>query len=174
MIFSSQDTCWLIKEKSFTAARNVASPAQQLVISKITLLPIQEKNRFIVINAQLKHTREKPFSCSQCSFSYSRDGNLKDHIQIHSGEKPFKCNQCNHSSTRASHLKEHKRTHTGEKPYKCDQCNHSCTQAGSLNVHKRQHSREKSFKCGQCNFSCKSFGNLRKHVVKKHAAPSNV
>ena len=36
------------------SARIVASPAQQLVISKITSVPIQEKNRFIVINATIK------------------------------------------------------------------------------------------------------------------------
>ena len=128
----SRHTCWFIQEKSFTAARIVASPAQQLVIPKITSVPIQEKNRFIVINATIQapwhiwndtnsSTSEKLFSCSQCSFSCSRDGNLKDHIRIHSGEKPFKCNLCNYSSTRASHVKERKCTHTGEKRFKCDQ-----------------------------------------------------
>ena len=55
MIFSFQDThAKFIQEKSFTAARIVASPAQQLVISKITYVPIQEKNQFIVINATIK------------------------------------------------------------------------------------------------------------------------
>ena len=50
----SRHTCWFIQEKSYTAARIVASPAQQLVISKITSVPIQEKNRFIVINATIQ------------------------------------------------------------------------------------------------------------------------
>ena len=50
----SRHTCWLIQEKSLTAARIVASPVQQLVIPKIMSVPIQEKNRFIVINATLQ------------------------------------------------------------------------------------------------------------------------
>ena len=148
------------------------------LISKITCVPIQGKNRFIVTNATIKALKLLNWNDTSSSTEKSSSAahNVASPVQemviskITSGSTQEK----SRSSTRASHLKEQKRTHSGEKPYKCDHCNHSCTQAGSLNVHKRKHSREKPFKCGQCNFSCKIFGHLRKHVMKKHAAPPNV
>ena len=51
-----QDThadCWVIQEKSFSAARNVAS-AHKLVLSKNTSGSIRERSRSIVINATIQ------------------------------------------------------------------------------------------------------------------------
>ena len=39
-------------------------------------------------------TGEKPFVCTQCSYSSTTADNLKTHLRIHSGEKPFSCTQC--------------------------------------------------------------------------------
>ena len=52
-----QDThagCWVFQEKSFSAARNVASPAHKLVLSKNTSGSIRERSRSIVINATIQ------------------------------------------------------------------------------------------------------------------------
>ena len=67
-------------------------------------------------------TGEKPFVCTQCSYSSTTADNLKTHLRIHSGEKPFSCTQCEFSCTRVSYLKKHMLEHSGEKPFRCDQC----------------------------------------------------
>ena len=70
-------------------------------------------------------TGEKPFVCTQCSYSSTTADNLKTHLRIHSGEKPFSCTQCEFSCTRVSYLKKHMLEHSGEKPFRCDQCSSS-------------------------------------------------
>ena len=47
-------------------------------------------------------TGEKPFVCTQCSYSSTTADNLKTHLRIHSGEKPFSCTQFDFSCTRVS------------------------------------------------------------------------
>ena len=89
----------------------------------------------------LVHSGEKPFVCTQCSYSCTTAGSLKRHMLKHSGEKPFSCKQCNFSCTRTGALKTHMLTHSGEKPFGCTQCNYSSTQTGNLKTHLLSHSR---------------------------------
>ena len=63
------------------------------------------------------YMKEKPYSCTQCIKSFSRDELLKQHMRTHTGEKPYTCTQCTKSFSQDADLKLHMRTHTGEKPY---------------------------------------------------------
>ena len=40
------------------------------------------------------HKAEKTFSCTECEYTCSIDGALKNHMRTHTGEKPYKCNNC--------------------------------------------------------------------------------
>lgn len=83
---------------------------------------------------------EKRFSCSYCEKSFSRFGQLKEHLRSHTGEKPFACAQCGRSFTKHCNLIRHAVVHSGEKPYQCGQCGKCFTQRSSLKSHQRTHS----------------------------------
>ena len=65
---------------------------------------------------------EKSYKCNQCGYAFTKTGNLRTHLKIHSGEKPYKCSLCDYASNQAGNLRTHLKTHSGEKSYRCDQC----------------------------------------------------
>ena len=185
-IFSSQkNNCWVIQVKSFSAARNVASPAPKLVISKYTSGPFGKKS----------------FNCDQCNYLTTQAAHLSQHMRKHTGEKlltnatilayklviskitsrPIQEKsrlsvmnviieavklqgwkytsdstlEKNRSNAEASKVKVHKRKHTGEKPPKCDQCSYCSNEASKVELHIQKQTGDKPFKCDQCNYSSK-------------------
>jgi hypothetical protein len=52
-------------------------------------------------------TSERPFKCSNCDLSFSRNHDLKRHQRIHSGERPYNCLKCNKSFSRLDALNRH-------------------------------------------------------------------
>ncbi|KAI1700524.1 c2H2-type zinc-finger domain-containing protein [Ditylenchus destructor] len=85
------------------------------------------------------HTGVKAYKCNQCSYTSTRSGCLKLHMQIHTETvKPYKCIQCSYSAIQLSTLKIHMRMHNGEF-LKCNQCTYVCTQTDSLFKHMELH-----------------------------------
>ena len=117
----------------------------------------------------LIYSGEKPFNCTQCSYSCAQAESLKKHMFIHSGEKPFRCEQCNYSCTQGVVLNRHKLKHIEEKPFECNQCSfQSSNQSNSVKYHMFSHTGEKPFACKQCNYSCKTSYLLKMHM-RKHS-----
>ncbi|UYV81383.1 PRDM9 [Cordylochernes scorpioides] len=108
-------------------------------------------------------TKEKPYSCTECSYRTAHLANLTTHRHTHTGEKPYSCTQCNYRTKQSAHLTAHRRTHTGEKPYSCTQCNYRTTNLANLIIHRRTHTGEKPYSCTQCNYRAARLSDLTKH-----------
>jgi hypothetical protein len=84
--------------------------------------------------------KAKPYVCTECNQTFSRQHNLKSHALTHSQEKPFQCEVCQHFFRRHHDLKRHAKLHTGEKPYQCPHCKRSFARLDALNRHLRAES----------------------------------
>ncbi|XP_026550489.1 gastrula zinc finger protein XlCGF49.1-like, partial [Notechis scutatus] len=95
----------------------------------------------------------KRFQCPECEKSFTTNGNLKVHLNIHSRDQSFKCLECGKSFNYRSNLSTHQIIHTGEKPHKCLECGKSFSLKHHLYKHQKTHSGEKPYKCLDCGKS---------------------
>ena len=71
-----------------------------------------ENDDFCLKDANVKLLKSN--KCNQCDYAFSRAGNLRQHLKMHSGEKSNKCNQCDYASSQAGNLRTHLKTHSGD------------------------------------------------------------
>ena len=115
---------------------------------------------------------ERPYSCSQCTYSCKVKGTLKRHMKhVHSNERPYSCSQCSYSCKVKGTLTQHiKHVHSNERPFSCPQCQYSCIAKSILTKHVKQtHSNERPYICSQCSYSSKAKCTLTQHMKNVHS-----
>ncbi|XP_046408550.1 zinc finger protein 260-like [Ischnura elegans] len=113
---------------------------------------------------KLTHAGGKTYSCGTCSKSFTHRGHFKSHVLTHSVETPFICKLCSKSFSRKNNLYAHVRTHTGEKPFSCNLCEKSFSIKSNLVRHVRIHTGDKPHSCRICKKSFTRKSNLKSHT----------
>ncbi|KAM4523209.1 tRNA N6-adenosine threonylcarbamoyltransferase isoform 2-T2 [Fundulus diaphanus] len=109
------------------------------------------------------------FSCPQCSFQHSEEGQVLQHIDnVHSSSPKgqhghLSCADCGKVFRFHSLLKAHQRVHTGEQPFLCSQCGRQFSFKQSLERHKQTHLSEDKFPCPICGELFKSAADHTRH-----------
>ncbi|KAL1451998.1 hypothetical protein WDU94_006318, partial [Cyamophila willieti] len=79
---------------------------------------------------------DKSYLCIQCDYHTCHAFHMKEHIRRHTGEKPFKCSECSYF-TNGSALITHLQTHTTERPHECSICDYKTRRIWDLSRHVR-------------------------------------
>ncbi|RDD38596.1 Transcription factor Sp3 [Trichoplax sp. H2] len=103
-----------------------------------------DKNNHPVLDSKsVKAVKKKRYQCPKCQTNCSNNGQLRDHLRIHTGERPYQCDFCGRRFTRNEELTRHKRIHTNEKPFRCPICFKRFGRRDHLNKHIKTHSNGK-------------------------------
>ncbi|KAJ8266974.1 hypothetical protein GJAV_G00136790 [Gymnothorax javanicus] len=116
---------------------------------------------------KLSATKEKMYSCSHCSRTFTVLKDYTVHLQIHrgvgTGERPFGCSQCGKRFYREHGLKLHEQSHMTEKVHCCSQCG-KCFRTEAVLIRHKCSCLKQRQECSTCvkSFTLKS--TLESHM----------
>ncbi|XP_019763479.1 gastrula zinc finger protein XlCGF57.1 isoform X2 [Dendroctonus ponderosae] len=137
---------------------------------------------------KLPEKMQEKYACSFCEVKFSNKLKFLTHQSLHDETKPFKCSSCLHSFSKEvklhnfqimknqflliwvfnlqAHLRVHLRSHANpeEKKHSCPTCGKQFFYAYLLKQHEYKHSDQKPFPCSKCDKGCLTSENLRRHM----------
>ncbi|XP_065365694.1 myoneurin-like [Calliphora vicina] len=112
--------------------------------------------------------------CLHCNKSFAKKKYLSKHLLVHDPVYEFVCDICSYRFSSERKLRNHiqddhtdKQTCLDDGPYACPDCPIIFQQKLELTVHRAMH-REKTFKCQECNMSLKTLTDVNTHMSSKH------
>ncbi len=122
----------------------------------------------------LIHTQVRAFPCDVCGRAFTLKGDLKRHVlAVHEHDRPFTCEHCPLSFPLRAQLRRHAVTHTHERPYECDICHKRFTQSGDVARHKRTHADERRFACERCGLAFRQRAHLTSHQRSRNCSAAS-
>lgn len=121
-----------------------------------------------------------PFKCDfeGCPWAFKLNGQLSEHMLVHSDARPFKCTVtgCHSAFKRKADLKGHMRTHSDIRSFKCTAagCSKAFKTRQELTRHtNRVHSDHRPFKCSAagCSRAFKIKDELKVHMLEHSDNP---
>ena len=120
------------------------------------------------------HNDSKPYHCSECDKSYTKNNALTEHINSFHRRITFKCEHCVKTFTQKGKLtihigKEHPGKTEMKEKHQCFHCQEKFQTFPMLEQHNLDvHGDSKPHHCTLCDMSYKNYRGLRMHVAAEH------
>uniref|UniRef100_A0A667WQP5 C2H2-type domain-containing protein n=1 Tax=Myripristis murdjan TaxID=586833 RepID=A0A667WQP5_9TELE len=114
------------------------------------------------------HTEERPYQCTCCIETFTKNEDLERHCLKHrkfKKAKPYSCTRCDYAFSTLTELTEHMSSHKGEQPMNCPDCGKTFLNKNKLQKHLSIHTGERPHLCSLCAKGFPSAASLKLHVL---------
>ena len=115
---------------------------------------------------QSNQIQNNGLTCFKCNKTFTKKGNLKSHMEIHTGKFSYYCETCRKGFSNVNNYKSHMQAHEGIR-YHCQYCSKTFASKRGLDYHLPQHTGEYRFICDECGEGFNDKWKFLKHV-KSH------
>uniref|UniRef100_A0A3B4B4H8 C2H2-type domain-containing protein n=1 Tax=Periophthalmus magnuspinnatus TaxID=409849 RepID=A0A3B4B4H8_9GOBI len=134
--------------KQHDAGEHVCSLCGITLGSELIQTDLKNPHCPLCLHSLQTHTKEKPFTCSLCTMTFSQGYHMTRHMKVQHGAGMFVCPRCGEDLASAAELQNHKRMHPPDPVLK-------------IKVQNTRRSTESLYLCYQFRKFCPKFrGNL--------------